>query len=148
MKGERELAHDDRKAVLDQLSYLLEEIEAMNPVMGRLHEAELINSERGPSVKECYGAIVEWDRGKVLPAVGGEKKTDLSEVNWNGQSLQGILARVAAEREQVILLCSGLGDERWEQSEGPGSIRALLYATIQHDTNMLRKVAEQLHRGW
>jgi hypothetical protein len=142
-----------RSAVLDQLRYLIDEIAALRQVSLRLHEPQITNTDRGPSVKQCYGAIVTRDRNQILPAlknISGRKDTPKAlSVDWNSVPMKDILAQVESARRSVIQAAENLSMEAWSQqiTEGMDVCQFLLTAS-QHDTDTLRTVAERLYRTW
>ena len=138
-----------RAALLDQLGYLLLEIAAMKPLLPRLTEPEVNHTGEGPSVKQCYGAIVDWDCTRVMPALRAfSGQNGVAEVmpstDWNSLSLRDILDRVSNSRRATLALASALG-------QGPGSkmkeVYTLLHQTVQHDTAQLQTIAKRLNRG-
>ena len=140
-----------RNAVLDQLRYLIDEIAALRQISPRLHESQLTNTDRGPSVKQCYGEIIMRDRNKILPAlknISTRRITpeDLS-VDWNSMPMKDILVQVESARRSVIEVAENLSSEAWSQqvTEGVDVFQFLLTAS-QHDTDTLRTVAERLYR--
>lgn len=142
-----------RSAVLDQLRYLIDEIAALRQISPRLHESQITNTDRGPSVKQCYGAIIMRDRNKILPAlknISGRKiPSEALPVDWNSIPMKDILVQVESARRSVIEVAENLSKEAWSQqiSEGEDVFQFLLTAS-QQDTDALRTVAERLYRTW
>ncbi len=146
-----------RAKLLDQLRYLLDEVVAMEPVLDRLHEAELGIRERGPSVKECYGALIAWDRGRLIPELNRLNGTvtgqeECVEPDWNALPLRKILGEVNKVRSVVVDQVAALNAARWTGRISLGDeaydVYGLVHRTIQHDVRMLRTIAECLHQGW
>jgi len=142
-----------RSAVLDQLRYLIDEIAALRQISPRLHESQITNTDRGPSVKQCYGAIITRDRSKILPAlknISGRKiPSEALSVDWNSVPIMDILVQVESARRSVIEAAENLSSEAWSQQimEGEDVFQFLLTAS-QQDTDTLRTVAERLYRTW
>lgn len=140
-----------RSAVLDQLRYLIDEIAALRQISPRLHESQITNTDRGPSVKQCYGAIIMRDRNRILPAlinISGRKFNPKAlSVDWNSMPMKDILAQVESARRSVIDVAENLSIEAWSQqiTEGKDVFQFLLTAS-QQDTDTLRTVAERLYR--
>ena len=142
-----------RSAVLDQLRYLIDEITALRKISPRLNESQITNTDRGLSVKQCYGAIIMRDRNKILPAlknISGRKITPkASSVDWNTLPMNDILVQVESARRSVIEVAENLSSEAWSRqiTEGEDVFQFLLTAS-QQDTDTLRTVAERLYRTW
>ena len=142
-----------RSAVLDQLRYLIDEIAALRRISARLHESQITSTDRGPSVKQCYGAIIMRDRNKILPALknisGREITPKAPSVDWNSMSIKDILVQVESARKSVIEVAENLSSDAWSQkvTEGVDVFQFLLTAS-QQDTDTLRTVAERLNRTW
>ena len=146
-----------RAALLDQLRYLLYEVTAMEPMVDRLHEGELGRRTRGPSVKECYGALIAWDQKHVLPELERltgmpVSNTDNAKADWNLLPLRRILSDVNKVRRTVVRLVALLSAAKWtmrvDLDDGTCDVYGLIHRTIQHDAAMLRTVAEHLNEGW
>ena len=132
-----------REELLDQLSYLLDEIHATRPFLDRLEAAPPVFSNREPSVKACYGALVEWDIERVLPALRGHAETVRTKPQpWDDHSVKDIIERVELTRREVLTAARGLDPAVWGDE-----LHDILYATVQHDVDMLRSVAVQMHRS-
>ena len=142
-----------RSAVLDQLRYLIDEIAALRQISARLNESQITNTERGLSVKQCYGAIIMRDRNKILPALknisGLTITPKASSVDWNSIPMKDILVQVESARRSVIEVVENLSSEAWSQqiTEGEDVFQFLITAS-QQDTDTLRTVAERLYRTW
>ncbi len=142
-----------RGAVLDQLRYLIDEIAALRQISPRLHESQITNTDRGPSVKQCYGAIITRDRNKILPALknmsGRKIAPKALSVDWNSIPMKDILVQVESARRSVIAAAENLSMEAWSQQITDGvDVYKFLLTSLQHDTDTLRTVAERLYRSW
>ncbi len=142
-----------RSAVLDQLRYLIDEIAALRQISPRLHESQITNTDRGPSVKQCYGAIIMRDQNKILPALktlSGRKVTpEALSMDWNSVPIKDILVQVESVRRSVIEAAEDLSVEAWSQQVTEGmDVGQFLLTASQHDTDTLRTVAERLYRSW
>lgn len=142
-----------RGDLLDQLSYLLDEIASLRSIASRLHEAQITNTERGPSVKQCYGAIVMRDRNEILPALEklcGEKRSRaMKEVDWNRRPTEEILTEVEVARQAVIAAAGRLKPQDWTQEVAAGvNVYQLLLKASHADADTLREVAQKLYRSY
>ena len=146
-----------RTALLDQLRYLQDEVAAMEPLIGRLQDAEARAGGRGRSVKECYGALVAWDRHRVIPELrrligAGVSGLVGKGTDWNAVPLMKIMDEVNAARGTAVELAVALDAAKWTEKVSLDGLECdvygLLHRTIQHDVDMLRTIAEQLHRSW
>ncbi len=142
-----------RGEVLDQLRYLIDEIAALREISPRMHESQITNTDRGLSVKQCYGAIIMRDRNRILPAlknISGRKiaQKAVSE-DWNSIPMKDILVQVESARRSVIEAAEDLSMEAWSQQITDGmDVGQFLLTASQHDTDTLRTVAERLYRSW
>ena len=138
-----------RAELLDQMAYLLMEVAAMEPLLPRMVEEELSHADQGLSVKQGYGAIVEWDRQRVIPLLrslneqNGQGR-EASGTDWNALSLGDVLQRVAATRREVLTIADSLGKGPWRRQD---EVCKTLHETVQHDTTRLQTIAKQLNRG-
>lgn len=138
-----------RAELLAQMAYLLMEVAAMEPLLPRLVEEELNHADQGLSVKQGYGAIVEWDRQRVIPLLrsldGQNGQTrEASETEWNALSMNDVLQRVASTRREALSVADSLGKGPWRRQ---AEVCKTLHETVQHDTTRLQAIARQLSRG-
>ncbi|MYB91698.1 MAG: hypothetical protein F4019_07400 [Rhodothermaceae bacterium] len=141
-----------RGELLDQLNYLLDEIVSLRSITSRLHEAQITNTERGPSVKQCYGSIIMRDRNEILPALEKlyrEKRSRAAaEVDWNRRPMEEILTEVEAARQSVIAAAGRLKPQDWTQEVADGmDVYQLLLRASHADADTLREVAQKLYRS-
>ncbi|MCY3595288.1 MAG: hypothetical protein OXH01_08660 [Bacteroidetes bacterium] len=141
-----------RGELLDQLNYLLDEIASLRGITSRLHEAQITNTERGPSVKQCYGSIIMRDRNEILPALeklyGGKRSRAAKEVDWNRRPMEEILTEVEAVRQSVIAAAGRLKPQDWTQEVADGmDVYQLLLRASHADADTLREVAQKLYRS-
>ncbi|MCY3488177.1 MAG: hypothetical protein OXH34_07015 [Bacteroidetes bacterium] len=141
-----------RGDLLDQLNYLLDEIASLRSITSRLHEAQITNTERGPSVKQCYGSIIMRDRNEILPALEklyrGKRSRAAKEVDWNRRPMEEILTEVEAARQSVIAAAGRLKPQDWTQEVADGmDVYQLLLEASHADADTLREVAQKLYRS-
>ena len=141
-----------RSGVLDQLHYLLEEITALKPMLSRMHEEQIIDEQRGPSVKQCYGAIVMRDRNLILPTLnkhfGIRESEAFQSRDWNRLPIEEILAEVAGARKAVIKAAEKLVSDDWTREIANGMDVYHFLLTVSHkDADTLREIAQKLYRS-
>ncbi len=142
-----------RGDLLDQLTYLLEEITSLRKIASRLYEAQITNTERGPSVKQCYGTIIMRDRNEILPVLEkllNEKRSRaVKEKDWNCISIDEILAELETSRRAVISAVGRLKPQDWaHEVEGGMDVYHLLFKASHSDADILREVAQKLYRSY
>jgi len=147
-----------RNELLLQLEHLVDEIEATKVVSRRLNPLETESRLGGPSVKERYGIIADWDRTVILPLLkrmqqesmpnGGSTLPEIER--WNVVDLQDILEAVQHERRTLLDYLKTLPVSGWARTgvldEQTHDVFGLLHALIQHDVEQLQSVAQQLRR--
>lgn len=154
-----------REALLAQLAYLLDEIEALRPAIRRVPEPVLSGRPlpNDLSIKEMYGLLVEADTSAFLPflekVAAGEAPTmptlDAATLTargaWNEQSMTAILDALHAARAQLLDFLLALPPEAWLQTgtcDGATcDVYGAVYHVTQHDTEWLRAAAYRLHES-
>ena len=139
--------------MLDQLRYLLDEIAALRQMTSRMHEEWITNIEGGPSVKQCYGAIIMRDRNETLPALkkllGHRRSKKFRDADWNRLPMEEILTEVEKARHSVIEAADKLDAMDWTQEVADGvDVYELLLSATHKDTDTLRNVAQKLYRDY
>jgi len=147
-----ELRSEQRRTdLLDQLRYLLDEIVALRQVTSRMHEAQITNTDQGPSVKQFYGSIIMRDRNEILPALnklrGRKRSRIMRDKDWNLLPIEEILADVEKARRKVIEVASGIDPQDWVREIADGVDVYQFLLTVSHDdADTLRSVAQRLYR--
>lgn len=141
-----------RGELLSQLRYLLEEIASLRSITSRLYEAQITYTERGPSVKQCYGTIIMRDRNEVLPALERlsrkRSRRAMKEKDWNRIPMEEILAEMEKARQAVIDAVTGLKIKDWAQEVADGmDVYQFLLRVSQDDADTLREIAQKLYRS-
>ncbi len=141
-----------RGELLSQLRYLLEEIASLRSITSRLYEAQITYTERGPSVKQCYGAIIMRDRNEIIPALERlsrkRSRRAMKEKDWNRIPMEEILAEMEKARQAVIDTVTGLKIEDWAQEVADGmDVYQFLLRVSQYDADTLREIAQKLYRS-
>lgn len=151
-----------RRSLLDQLAYLIDELEAQTPLLGRVPEA-LLEARPLPdvwSVKERYGLLAAMDEivhSPVLERMAGEEEPVLEVPEpqalvhreaWNSNSIGALVGRIQAARRAVLAALADLPEAGWERTAVVGGERQHVYAfvhrIVQHDADVLRAVGHLL----
>lgn len=154
---------DLRAALLDQLAYLIDEIEALKAVVERvpppLQEAHPQREDL--SMKELYGLLATLDEAvyrprlrqmiaEDTPAFGTVDEAALAaEAGWNEQPLGTILDRVQEARRALLSFLHTLPPEAWSRTARFGDEHRDLYSLahhiIQHNVDLLRTIGYRLN---
>ena len=152
-----------RDALLDQLAYLIDEIEALQTVIGGLPEQ--IKSGRPAAdaltMKELYGAIATLDaevrRSRIERIVDEDEPTldavdpdaEVREAGWNEQEMDAILDRVKEARQDLVDVLQDLSLEAWHRTgtleDGSVTLFSLVHRITQADAERLRDLGYRLH---
>jgi len=152
-----------RTALLEQLAYLVDEIEALQFVVGDLPE-QIKSGRPAPdalTMKELYAAISTLDaevrRSRVERIVETEDPTvepvDVDErvrdAGWNDEPIGDILDRVRDARAALVDQLESLSLEDWHRSatlEGEAvTLFTLVHRMTQADAERLRDLGYRLH---
>ncbi len=152
-----------REKLLGQLAYLIDEVEALEPLLERIPEQALEGRllEGDLSVKERYGLLATLDEQVYLPRlrriVSGEEpawgEIDetrlLRQENWHQYSFPAILHRVAEGRKALVDYLESLSPGDWNGEAGRPGARMTLYEAayriIERDVEHLRAAGYRLH---
>lgn len=154
-----------RTALLDQIEYLIDEVEALRTVAGAVPEA--VQSGRPTdadlSMKELYAMIAVLDRTqrtewvqqiqdasehsvKLKPT---DVETKVREGDWNERDLDDVLDAVQDARRDLHNLLSGLDAEVWLREavleEEPQTLFELVHGFADADFQRLRDLGYRLH---
>lgn len=158
-------AADLREALLEQLAYLIDEIEALKAVIDRvpvpLLEARPPNGD--PSLKQTYGLLAALDEEVYLPRLQQMMAQDdpafdsvdeaalVERAGWNDHSIEAILERVQDARGALLAFLRALPPEAWRRTARFGEQRRDVYGlahhVTQHDVDLLRTVGYRLHES-
>jgi hypothetical protein len=152
-----------REALLGQLAYLVDEIEALQTVVGDLPD-QIKTGRPAPdtlSMKELYGVIATLDAEVRRPRarrIVEEDAPTLSpvdpdakarEAGWNDEPLGAILDRVADARAALTDQLEALPLEAWHRTatlDGETvTLFDLVYRITQADAERLRDLGYRLH---
>ncbi|MCY4223657.1 MAG: hypothetical protein OXF06_02370 [Bacteroidetes bacterium] len=142
-----------RTDLLEQMRYLIDEVTALREVMSRMHESQITNTERGPSVKQRYGAIIMRDSNELLPAlkklVGVKRTKKKRNRDWNQIPLEEILSELKSARQSVVETILSLDETHWNQEITSGiNVYQLLLNASHKDADTLREIAQLLYRDF
>ena len=140
-----------RYSLIDQLRLLIDEINVLRQMASSLHEEQITNTERGPSVKQCYGKIIMRDRNELLPKlkkIGGYKNSKPTDpVDWNSIPMEEIFFHMEKARRSVIKAVGKLNEKQWEQEVKQGmDVYGLLLEAVHDDVELFRDITQQLYR--
>jgi hypothetical protein len=152
-----------RDALLDQLAYLVEEIEALRSVVGTLPD-QIKNGRPAPdtlTMKELYGAIATLDAEVRSPRItkvaeGDEPVFDpveaddlVREDGWNERPMDAILNDVQDARRALVDQLEALPLSAWHHTATLGddaiTLFDLVHRTTQADAERLRDLGYRLH---
>ena len=158
-------AADLRAVLLDQLAYLIDEIEALKAVIDRvpvpLLEARPPNGD--PSLKQTYGLFATLDEEVYLPRFQQMMAQDepafdsvdeaalVERAGWNDHPIEPILERVQDARRALLAFLRALPPEAWRHTGRFGERRRDIYSLAhhitQHDVDLLRTVGYRLYES-
>ena len=152
-----------RDALLDQLAYLVAEIEALQTVVAPLPD-QIKSGRPGPdtlTMKELYGALATLDAEVRRPRVRRLTETDrptfepadadaeVREAGWNDEAMDAILDRVRDERAALVDQLRALSLEAWHRTatldDETVTLFDLVYRMTQADAERLRDLGYRLH---
>lgn len=139
-----------RAALLDQLRYLIEEVEASKEGLARVPDAVICQRFDGrPSVAELYASIATRDRDVLLPMVTG-RHAKSAEQTCAG-ALDDILCDVQEARRELVSALEGVPLEAWSGmvmlERDHMTVYELLQTGLQRNVDALRAIARRLHRS-
>lgn len=147
-----------RTALIDQLGYLVEEIEAVKAVIGLVSEDLLTARPPGEarSIKELYGQLAEHDAQDYLPRLHTlASQTQQESVppgepfpDWNALPIEVLLEDVQAMRRRLVSVVQGLAPPAWHRAtrgEAASDVYTLAHRIIQHDAAVLQQISMRLH---
>ncbi len=152
-----------RDALLDQLRYLVQEIEALRTVVGDLPD-EIKSGRPAPdalTMKELYGVIATLDaevrRPRVTKLVETEDPAfasvdpadEVRDAGWNERDMNAILDQLTAARQDLADQLDTLPPEAWHRSatlDGEEiTLFDLVHRITQADAERLRDLGYRLH---
>ncbi len=154
-----------RAALIDQLRYLVDEVEALKGIIDRVPEP--VQAGRplpdALTLKEIYGTIAAEDAEVHLPRLRAMVEAEgappafepvsdevlAEDEAWNEQSMDTILDRLQDARRDLVAFLEALPLEAWAQTATFSDETHILYEVVhgimQTDTDRLRTVSHRLH---
>ncbi len=154
-----------RAALLDQLAYLIDELEAQKGLLHRIPDWALEGRpfEGEWSIKERYGALAAADVSVHLPQLrriveedtpaleAPDRQALMTSEAWNEVEIGPLLERVQAARTALTAFLRTLTPEQWARTGSvggvPQDVYAYVHAVIQHDADGLRAIGYRLHES-
>lgn len=163
--GSIDRSGEGREALLGQLRYLTDELEALENVIHLVPEG-LRASRPTPdelTIKEIFGVIATLDEEVRRPRLermtqadeppSFSESDDADEIasarDWNGHALDDILERVQSGRRKLIDTFEALDAAQWDASATFGKeerdVYELALHIIREDSERLRTISYRLH---
>ncbi len=154
-----------RDAQLDQLQYLVDEVEALKAVIGKVPEALQRDKPMGTelSLRELYGVLAQADEESHVPLVEQMMATNTpaaappsdearaAEADWNETPMRTILEHVQHARTTLVEVLQALPAGDWTRtatlSDTTRDVYGLAHAIIQRDADLLRTAGYRLHES-
>ena len=152
-----------REALLDQLRYLADEVDALRTVVDGLPE-QIKSGSPAPdalSMKELYGAlavldqdvrprriarIVEEDTPALEPV---DIEDEVRENGWNDEELPAILDELQEARQALVAQVEGIPEADWHRTatldDETITLFDLVHRITQEDAERLRDLGYRLH---
>lgn len=156
---------EERQKLLDQLTHLREEAEALKPFLTDLPD-ELLESSppQGYSTKETLGLLAASDRRVHLRRLRRIVAEDeprfetvdedamVRESDWTERPVIDVLEEVREARDEVVSFLRELPAEEWERAgrtpEGDlQTVYGLAFEITQVDLVLLRSLGERMHEA-
>lgn len=152
-----------RTALLDQLAYLIDEIEALQDVVGDLPDP-VKNDRPAPdtlTMKEIYGALATLDaevrRPRILQMIEEDNPTfesitiddEVRSGAWNDRPMDDILDQVKDARQALVDAVKALSVDQWHRTatidDASVTVFDLVHQMTQEDADRLRNLGYRLH---
>lgn len=152
-----------RTALLEQLTYLIDEIEVLKGIVHRV--PEVVQTARPPgeafSMRETYGLLAALDTEVHRPRLRRLSAEDepaldpadpaalAAAADWNERPIADLLDDVQAARRTLVEALEALPPEAWARTATLGGARLDVYALAlgiaRQDADLLRPVGYRLH---
>lgn len=133
--------------IVDQLSYLIDELEAQRPWILRIPDVQLHGKplDTAPSLFEMYQGMRNADLERHLPLLGIPYSTPASD----SASLSDVIDQIQHGRKALVDFLSSLSQAEWSQNLGDTESDIIEYAfqITQRDSTFLKGIAERLHES-
>ena len=150
-----------RSILLDQLAYLIDELEAQKGHLARVPPAVLEGRpfDGEPTLKEMYGCMIDAEETIHLPGVERmirreaphvappDPATPVAQEAWNDVDMPDLLARLQAARRSLVALLKALPPAAWTTAGTLDDLYTLAHAITRHDAENLRTIGYRLHES-
>jgi hypothetical protein len=154
---------DLREALLDQLAHLIDEVEAVKPVVDQVPEElqQLPTTETKLSLRQTYGLLAAYDREVLLPRLERMVAEDdphfesldvealAAEADWNERPIDVLLDRVQEARRTLLTFLERLPPAVWDRTATVGEatydVYGLAHHITQRDVDLLREIGYHLY---
>ncbi len=143
--------------VVNQLSYLIDEVKALEVVVPKVPEALLVASpvEGEPSIIDLLRRIAALDRDVRIPVVRGLlSESQIGErmpaPPSSESGVEGLLTTIREARSELLRMVREVADVETARVVVDGEDMMLvdyLYHVAQEDTATLRQAAERMHES-
>lgn len=154
---------DLRMALVDQIEYLIDEVEALRTVAGAVPEAVQSGrpTDEDLSMKELYGLIAELDaeeRTQWIARIREEDTPALTEASamsrvrkgdWNDRPIDEVLDAVQDARREIVERLQALDADTWMREAIVDGDRVTLFELVHRfardDFQRMRDLGYRLH---
>lgn len=154
-----------RAALLDQLRYLIDEVEALKEIVDRVPSPvrEGRPTPDALSMKEIYGVMAQRDERVHRPRIERiatseddvphfepmEDDTLVEDEDWNAIPIHDILDRVQSARRALVAQLDALSAPAWSRvgriDDEAQSVYEIAHRITQDDAQRLRTLGHRLH---
>jgi len=154
-----------RRALLDQIAYLLDEIDALRTVVEDVPE-QIKSGRPAPdalTMKELYGVIATLDAEVRQPRVERvvqeeipflepvDAEEQVRDAGWNERAIDAILDEVRSERRALVDELEALSVDQWQRTatleNETVTLFELVYRMARADAERLRDLGYRLHNA-
>ena len=134
-------------AILEQLSYLIDELEAQRPWITRIPAFQLTGKPMDsiPSLLEMYIQMSAAEWSDYLPSVGINEARELDP----SIEISDVIDRIQQGRTRLVEHLGSIPEEAWEKTslDSGSTLVDFAYQITQSDGTFLRSIAERLHES-
>jgi hypothetical protein len=145
------------RAAIDQLAYLLDELDALHVVLPGVPDELLsaVPAEGSRSIKELFATIGVLDAGPRLQAVTSGLLETADLETWpsldpavNSTSIPDLLGNLQRGRRELVANVEECAERLGrDNNEGMTGVLSYLHEIIEQDTDILRTIAGLLSEG-
>jgi len=135
------------EAIVEQLTYLVDELEAQRPWITRIPEVQLTGRPMDsiPSLLDIYVRMAEKEWNDYVPTL-----TDLAaKPMLDSGSVSKVIDFIQAGRRAVVEALTSLSEADWvvAVNETDETVADFAFQITQSDSTFLRTIAERLHES-